>query len=218
MINGSSLLLNSLPFMLQGAFMTLKIALVSIAIGLCGGTVLGVLNSQRLRGWWSYCFHAFVAVTRGTPLFVQLLIVYYALPEFLGVSLSAFAAGVITLGLNSTAYISESVRGGINAIPDGQWDAAYALGLSRFTTFKGIIIPQMLRSALPSITNELTALVKETSILMVIGVGELTKVSKDIVVRELDPMTIYIAAAGFYFVMTSTIPLIAKLLHKRYQL
>src|SRR6202000_1452775 len=99
----------------------------------------------------------------GTPIFVQVLICYYALPEVLGISLSPFVAGVLALGINSTAYISEIVRGGINAIPEGQWQAAYVLGLSRSKTLQGIVLPQMFRIILPSLTNELTSLIKETS-------------------------------------------------------
>jgi ABC-type amino acid transport system permease subunit len=159
--------------------------------------------------------NGFVWIVRGTPLFVQVLIVYYALPELIGVSFSPFIAGVIALGINSMAFISEIVRGGINAISEGQWEAAYVIGLGPLHTLKGIILPQMVRITLPGLTNELTALIKETSILMVIGVAELTKVSKDIVTRELDPMTIYLAAAVFYLLMTSSVSLVVQQMQKR---
>jgi ABC-type amino acid transport system permease subunit len=143
------------------------------------------------------------------------LIVYYALPELIGISFSPFIAGILALGLNSTAYISEIVRGGINAIPEGQWEAAYVVGLNPWQTLRGIILPQMIRMTLPSLTNELTALIKETSILMMIGVAELTKISKDIVSRELDPMTIYLTAAVLYLAMTSGVTLFAQFTQKR---
>jgi polar amino acid transport system permease protein len=212
----TSLLMQSLPFLFQGALATLQIALVAIVIGLCGGVVVGVLNCNKLRNPISdIILRSFVWVIRGTPLFIQALIAYYALPEVLGISLSPFTAGVIALGINSTAYISEIVRAGINAIPEGQWEAAYVLGLKPSKTLQGIILPQMTRNILPSLTNELTALIKETSVLMVIGVAELTKVSKDIVSRELDPMTIYLAAAAIYLVMTSGVSLIAHYTEKR---
>ncbi len=213
-----SLLLNSLPFLLQGAFTTIQIALVSIVIGLCGGIIIGVLNCNKLRYSTSaVIFSSFIWIIRGTPLFVQVLIIYYALPELMGISLSPFIAGVTALGINSMVYISEIVRGGINAIPEGQWEAAHVIGLKPWQTLQGIILPQMLRITLPSITNELTALIKETSILMVIGVAELTKVSKDIVSRELDPMTIYFAAAVLYLAMTSCVSIFTKFTQKRWQ-
>lgn len=211
-----NLILNSLPFLLKGALVTIQLAIVSIAFGLCGGVIIGVLNSDNMNFPILKKFlNSFVWIIRGTPLFVQVLIVYYALPEIIGFSFSPFTAGVIALGANSTAYISEIVRGGINAIPAGQWEAAYVLGLKPWQTLKGIILPQMFRITLPSLTNELTTLIKETSILMVIGVAELTKVSKDIVARELDPMTIYLAAAFIYLIMTTVISLIADGIQKR---
>lgn len=181
--------------------------------------LVGILNCNKLcNPYLSIVLNAFVWVIRGTPLFVQVLIVYYALPEVLGISLSPFAAGVVALGVNSTAYISEVVRGGINAIPEGQWEAAYVIGLNPWKTLQGIILPQMFRITLPSVTNELITLIKETSILMVIGVAELTKVSKDIVSRELDPMTIYLAAAGLYLLMTSSVALWTQIAQKRWHL
>jgi len=219
MLEEYSILIKSLPFLLQGALATIEIALVSIAIGLCGGIVIGVLNCNKMRNPFStVLLNSFVWIIRGTPLFVQVLIVYYALPEVIGISLSPFTAGVIALGINSMAYISEIVRGGINAIPEGQWEAAYVIGLKPWQTLQGIILPQMLRINLPSLTNELTALIKETSILMVIGVAELTKVSRDIVARELDPMTIYLAAAVLYLAMTSSASLFAQYTQKRWHL
>jgi polar amino acid transport system permease protein len=211
----SSLLIKSIPLLIQAAVTTIQIALVSIAIGFCGGIFIGVLNCNKMRNSFSApILNGFVWIIRGTPLFVQLLIVYYALPEILGISLSPFVAGVIALGINSTAYISEIVRGGINAIPEGQWEAAYVIGLKPWQTLRGIILPQMLRMTFPGLTNELTALIKETSILTVIGVAELTKVSKDIVARELDPMTIYLAAAALYLVLTTSVTLLGQFTQK----
>ncbi len=213
-----SLLIKSMPFLFQGALTTLQISLISIAIGFCGGVFIGALNCHRMRNkFLAPIFNGFVWTIRGTPLFVQILIVYYALPEITGVSLSPFMAGVMALGINSMAYVSEIVRGGINAISGGQWDAAYVIGLKSWQTLRGIILPQVLRNTLPSLTNESTALIKETSILMVIGVAELTKASKDIVTRELDPMTIYLGAAFLYLVMTSAVSMLVHYSQKRWR-
>lgn len=217
MNNELSLLLKSFPLLFQGALVTMQIALFSIAVGLCGGTVLGVLNCRKFRcGYTAILIGGFVSIIRGTPLFIQILIVYYALPEILPISLSPFTAGVIALGINSTAYISEIVRGGIDSIPSGQWEAAYVIGLKPWKTLKRVILPQMFQITLPSVTNELTTLVKETSILMIIGVAELTKVSRDIVARELAPMTIYLAAALLYLAMTTCLSLFVHLKQKRW--
>lgn len=212
-------LAHSLPQLFKGVMATLQISLASIAIGLLGGIGVGILNCRKMHVPSLKAFiNGFVWVIRGTPLFVQVLIIYYALPELLGITLSPFSAGVTALGINSTAYISEIVRAGINAVADGQWEAAFVLGLNRWKTLKGIILPQMFRISLPGLNNELTALIKETSILMVIGVAELTKVSKDIVARELDPMTIYLAAAALYLVMTSTVSLFIHKIQRGYHL
>lgn len=209
---------SSSTLLVQGAVVTIEIALLSMAIGIAGGLLVGIVNCRKMNlVFLKKLCQSFVWIVRGTPLFVQVLLVYYALPEWLGFSLSPFMAGVIALGINSTAYLSEIVRGGIDAIPDGQWDASYALGLNTYHTLAGVIIPQMVRISLPSVTNELTALIKETSILMVIGVAELTKVSKDIVTRELDPMTIFLAAAALYLLMTSCVAGVTQLIQKRGQ-
>lgn len=216
MLEESSLIIKSFPFLLQGAFATIQIAIVSVTIGLCGGVLIGILNCKKLcTSFSAWVLNSFVWIIRGTPLFVQVLIVYYALPELIGISLSPFIAGVIALGTNSMAYISEIIKGGINAIPEGQWEAAYVIGLNPWQTLQGIILPQMFRITLPSLTNELTTLIKETSILMIIGVAELTKISRDIVARELDPMTIYLAAAVLYLVMTSSLSFLAKFMQKK---
>lgn len=209
-------LIHSLPLLLKGVLVTVQIAAASLIVGLTGGIIVGVLNSRKMPfPFLKRCINLSVWVIRGTPVFIQVLIVYYALPEILGFSLSPFTAGVIALGVNSTAYISEIVRGGTDAIADGQWEAAYVLGLDRWKTLRGIILPQMFHISWPALTNELTALIKETSILMVIGVAELTKVSKDIVARELDPMTIYLATAVLYLALTSAVSLLTQKMQKR---
>lgn len=211
-----NLLFQSLPFLLKSALVTIEISLFALCVGMIGGIGMGILNSQKLRkANLGKILDGFVWIVRGTPLFVQVLIVYYALPKLLGFSLSPFIAGVVALGVNSMAYISEIVRGSINAIPEGQWEAAHILGVKHFDLLKGIILPQMFKISWPSITNELTALIKETSILMVIGLAELTKMSKDIVARELDPMTIYLASAGLYLLMTSAVTVITQMIQKR---
>jgi His/Glu/Gln/Arg/opine family amino acid ABC transporter permease subunit len=209
--------MNNLALLLQGAVTTVELTLSSMALGLVFGICLGILHCKKI----AFCkplLSSFVWAVRGTPLFVQVLVIYYGLPEILGISFPPFIAGMIALGINSTAYISEIVRGGIDSIPDGQWEASYVLGLDRKTTILKVILPQMLRITLPSLTNELTALIKETSILMVIGVAELTKMSKDIVVRELDPMKTYLIAAFFYLIMTSSLSFFAYKQQKKWSI
>jgi len=202
--------------LLKGALITVQVSTLGIAIGLILGTLCGVANSNRLKvPGLSQLITAYVWIVRGTPLFVQLFIVYFAIPEALSIELSPLEAGVITLGFNSAAYLAETIRGGINAVPVGQWEAAYVLGYSNPQSFFYVILPQGLRSVLPAITNELAAIIKESSILMVIGVPELMKLSRDTVARELKPLEVYAMTALIYLVLTSVMALWTKRLEKR---
>lgn len=197
--------------MLKGAALTLEISLLAIFIGLLGGIFMGIFNCNRIKVFLvSRLCAGYIGVIRGTPLFVQILIVYFGLPSMIGIDLSPFSAGVIALGANSCAYIAETIRSGINALPKGQWEAAHVLGYTRPQTLRFIILPQAIRNILPSLTNEFISLIKESSVLMILGVPELTKVSKDIVARELKPMEIYLIAAAMYFVMTSVLSWVSK--------
>lgn len=207
---------SAFPILLHGAWLTTQVSLISIVIGLFFGFLLGIWNCDELRRFpISTCIDAYVHVIRGTPLFVQLLIAYFALPQVLGLNLSAMGAGILTLGLNSSAYLSETIRGGINGVSKGQWEAAWVLGYTPLHTLRYIILPQATRNVLPAITNELAVLIKESSILMVIGVSELVKVSKDMVARELRPMEIYLLTALLYLVMTSIITLLSRMLEAK---
>jgi His/Glu/Gln/Arg/opine family amino acid ABC transporter permease subunit len=192
--------------LLKGAFLTVEISLAAIVIGLSCGLCLGILSCQKIRSFpVSALISTYVTVMRGTPLFVQILIIYFGLPAISGLNFSPFVAGVIALGLNSTAYIAEIVRAGLNSIPFGQWEASQVLGYSSVQTLRLIILPQAMRTILPPLTNELISLVKESSILMLVGVPELTKVSKDIVSREMNPMEMYLMVGLFYLAITSLI-------------
>lgn len=196
--------------------MTIWISMIGILCGFVLGALFGILDCNKLRSkWLSPLLRSYVTIFRGTPLFVQLLIVYFALPDVIGIELSPVTAGIITLGLNSTAYLAEVIRAGINAIDSGQWDASYILGYSRFLTFRYVIMPQAIRNVMPAITNEFSTLIKESSILMVIGVPELVKVSKDIVARNLKPMEIYLMTALLYLVMTYVVAFCTKFFETR---
>ncbi|EPP35538.1 amino ABC transporter, permease, 3-TM region, His/Glu/Gln/Arg/opine family domain protein [Chlamydia ibidis] len=154
-------------------------------------------------------------IIRGTPLFIQILIIYFGLPSISKLDPSPLVAGLIALSINSAAYLGESVRGGINALSLGQWESAKVLGYKRHQIFIYIIYPQVLRNILPSLTNEFITLIKESSILMVVGVPELTKVSRDIVARELNPMEMYTITAGLYLLMTSAFAYIARFAERK---
>lgn len=204
------------PLLLKGAVLTLKISLVGVGIGLIFGTMLGIANCDRLRNrYLGAVVNVYVTIWRGTPIFVQLLFVYFAIPDAVGIELSPVSAGIVTLGLNSGAYLSETIRGGINSVPEGQWEAAHVLGYSQFQTLRFIVMSQALKTVIPGITNELVTLIKDSSILMVVGVPELVKMSRDIVARELNPIEVYALAAIFYLIMTSAVAGVAKKVERR---
>lgn len=209
---------NFLPLLLKGAVITVYTAFFSTLIGLLGGLLCGIaLSRKACIPVLSHVLSLYVLVMRSTPLYLQLLIMYYALPDLLGINLSPMVAGIIALGCNSSAYIGEIVRGGINALPSGQWDACYALGYGRAKTLLFVIIPQLLRIQVPAITNEFAVLIKETAIASSIGLAELTRVAMNINARLLKPLTVYFAVACIYFVMIMIVTMISKRLEKRFE-
>jgi polar amino acid transport system permease protein len=204
-------IINSMPLLLIGAVTTLKVTVVSSIIGFSIGILFGCLNSEKIKTYGFQNFiNFYILIVRGTPVSVQVLIFYYMIPDIIGINFSAFAAGSIALGINSIAYVSEIVRGGINAIPNGQWEAGYTLGYSKTEKLLYIILPQMFKNCTPSFTNEFISLIKETSIISIIGLTELTRVGMNINARTLQPIPIYLSMAILYFTMTTTASLIAN--------
>jgi len=210
------LLIYSLPLLLKGLWITLQVGILGTFIGIVGGLIFGILNSKKLKlKYVSWVINFYVLIIRGTPLYVQVLIFYFALPDLLDINLSPFVAGILALGFNSIAYVSEIIRSGINSIPEGQWDAAYVLGYGFFGTMKFIILPQMLKNVLPALTSELVTLIKDTSILSAIGLVEMTRLGNNINARLLQPMPIYLSVAFLYLIITTTISAISKKIEKR---
>ena len=196
-------------------FVTLQAAAVAIFIGFLFGMLFGILNSEKVKiKGLSQIIDFYVLIIRGTPLYVQILIFYFALPDLLGINLSPFIAGCLALGCNSIAYVTEITRGGINSIPDGQWEASYVLGYSFGQTLWYIILPQMLKNSIPILTGEAAVLLKDTSLLSVIGMVEMTKVGMNINARMLQPMPVYLTIAFLYLLMTTAITLISKKIEK----
>ncbi|RAS37164.1 amino acid ABC transporter permease [Paraburkholderia bryophila] len=195
----TSLLVQSLPVLAQGAVLTVKFAVLSMFFGLLAGAVLALMgvSHSRVLKWLA---RIYVSVMRGTPLLVQIFVIYYGLPSF-GISLDPTPAGVIALSANVAAYLSESMRGAILGIHNGQWLAAYSLGLSRRQTLRYVIAPQALRIAVPSLSNSLISLIKDTSLVSVITVTELLRSAQEIIASTYQPLPLYLAAAAVYWVL-----------------
>lgn len=210
------LILRSLPLLLKGLSLSLQIFAIASLLSLVLGSVMGTLTCRRLRcRWFSPGIEGITFVLRAVPVYVQLLIAYFVLPDLLGLELEAFSAAVIALSLCSAGYTAQIVRGGLNAVPNEQWEVAYTLGYSVFASLRFIIFPQLVRNILPSLTGEFDALLKSTAILASIGLLELTRMGMNIVSREMDPLPIYLAVAGLYVGISAIINIISRKLEKR---
>ena len=198
---------------LECAEVTLEIFFVTLILSLPIGALaaLGRISSfAPLR----YLMEFYVWIMRGTPLMLQLLFVYFALP-MVGIMLPDVAAALLAFTLNYAAYFAEVFRAGIQAIPRGQYEAAKALGLKHWQMMRYIIFPQVLRVVLPPISNETINLVKDTSLIYILAMNDLLRVARTIVQREFD-MTPFVIAGIFYLGMTAVLTWIFKKLEQRY--
>ncbi|MFM0336422.1 amino acid ABC transporter permease [Paraburkholderia fungorum] len=209
----TSLLVQSLPVLAQGAVLTVKFAVLSMFFGLIAGAALAVMGISHSRTL-NWIARVYVSLIRGTPLLVQIFVIYYGLPS-LGISLEPTPAGVIALSANVAAYLSESMRGAILGIHKGQWLAAYSLGLSRRQTLRYIIAPQALRIAVPSLSNSLISLIKDTSLVSVITVTELLRSAQEIIASTYQPLPLYLAAAAVYWVLCQVLEWVQRWYERR---
>lgn len=207
------LMYQSLPSLLQGAALSCQIAAMACLLGLVVGIPLAFceVSSYWPVRWFVWLY---VNLFRGTPMLVQILFVYYVLPQF-GVMIPPIWAATLAIGLNSSAYISQIIRGGISAVPYGQVEAAYTLGMNPFATKRYIVFPQAIRVALPGLGNELVTLVKDSSLASIIGVMELSKEGSVIRSKTYDAFSVLLAVSCIYLVMTSFLSLCVTLYEAR---
>jgi polar amino acid transport system permease protein len=205
------------PLLLEGMLMTIKVWICTAVISMLMGACWGILRCRRLRvPVISRALDIITFVLRGVPFYVQLLIVYFVLPDLININLSPVLAGIISLGLCSAAYSSQLIRGGINAIADEQWEAAWVLGIPCAATLTKIIMPQTIRTILPMLCSELDMLLKSTSIISAIGVLELTRVGMNIISSEMHVVSVYIVIALMYLVVSSLLNLVFSLCERKY--
>lgn len=202
----------ALPELWEGTLITLQITLITLIIGfvigfpaalarIYGGKALGAIST------------AYTEVLRGTPVLVQLFIIYYGLPQF-GVTLPAFTAAYIALGLNSGAYQAEYFRGAIQAISSGQMLAAQSLGMNKLKAIIHIIIPQAFRLALPAWANEVVSMVKVTSIVYLTAVPDLMTKAKMLSSKYFNPIETYLTAAVFYLLIIGILTVVLSYIEK----
>lgn len=189
-----------LPYLLRGAVTTIQLTVVSMALALVAGLALALMRLSRSRPL-RFLSGAYIEIIRGTPLLVQLFIIYYGLPQY-GIRLEAFAAGVIGLSMNYSAYLAEVYRAGILAIDKGQWEAGGSVGLSRAALLQYIVIPQAARIVIPPIGNYFISMLKDLALVSTISIVELMRAAQLRVAITFRAMDIYLVAALIYFLMS----------------
>jgi polar amino acid transport system permease protein len=202
-----------MPALLKGAVVTLELTVCSISLGFILGVALAL---GRLYGkrWVSLFCTGYIEFFRGTPLLVQLLILYYGLPPY-GIRLSSFVAGILGLGLNSAAYQAEYFRGAIQSVSQGEIMAARAIGMSRFKAIVNIILPQMFRIVIPSWSNELIYTLKYSSVAYMIGAPELMAQAKFIAAANFRYFEVFLVVAFIYLIAVVILSRILSVVEKR---
>lgn len=206
---------STLPALLEGIKLTLEIFSLTLLFSLPLGVVVALF---RIAPWklLRTATGGFIWLMRGTPLLLQLLFVYYFLPT-IGIRLNDFSSAIITFVLNYSAYFAEIFRGGIQSIDPGQYEAARTLGMDYLQTMRRIILPQMVRRVLPPISNETITLVKDTSLIYILAMNDLLRVTRSMVQREFD-LTPFLIAGGFYLFFTLILTWLFNRLENRYQI
>ena len=193
-----------MPALLAGARLTVELATIAVAIGLVIGSFVGIARVGHVR-IVRLLAGAYVDFIRGTPLLVQLFLVYFGLPSLIGRPVPPFVAAIAARGINSGAYVAEIVRAGIQAIDRGQTEAARSLGLTAAQTMRYVIFPQAIRRIIPPLGNEFIALLKDSSLVSVIALEELLRKGQVVITRTFRPFEVYTVIAILYLIMTLAI-------------
>lgn len=201
-------------FFLKGIKITILISLIGVALGSILGAFVALMKLSKIK-IISWIASIYIEILRGTPMLVQVFIVFFSITAALGLDISALVCGTIALVINSSAYIAEIIRAGINAVDKGQMEAARSLGLNYRQTMKSVIMPQAIKNILPALGNEFVTLIKESSIVSTIGVGEIMFNAQVVQGISFDPFTPLIVAAALYFVLTFVLTRIMNMIEGR---
>ncbi|ADZ41929.1 TPA: glutamine ABC transporter permease GlnP [Yersinia enterocolitica] len=204
----------AIPILLEGAKLTLWISV----LGLLGGLIIGVIAgfARAYGGWLSRNIAlVFIELIRGTPIVVQVMFIYFALPMMMPVRIDPFTAAVVTIMINSGAYIAEITRGAVLSIHNGFREAGLALGLSKRDTLRYVIAPLALRRMLPPLGNQWIVSIKDTSLFIVIGVAELTRQGQEIIAGNFRAMEIWSAVAVIYLIITLALSFVLRRLERK---
>jgi glutamine transport system permease protein len=207
--------LDAVPILLEGLKLTLLLATLSLLLATVIGLISGLMSLSHRR-WVSAPARFYVSVIRGTPLLVQILFVYFGLPAVLSIKFTAIVAGVITIGFHIGAYVSEVFRAGIESVDKGQVEAGRSLGLSHFRVMQKIVIPQATRRMVAPMVNQFIMGVKDTSLLAVIGVAELTQRGQSIYAVNYRAFEVLTLVALMYFAVTYLLYRVSRVVEKRF--
>lgn len=207
-------ILPSLPYIIKGIGVTLKIVLVAGLLGFAFGIILAIfkISSSKTLNWFA---DLYTSVFRGTPLILQLMIIYYGAPQIIGFEIAAYTAAVISFSLNSGAYISEIIRAGILAVDKGQKEAAMALGVPNKRMMWDIILPQAMKNILPALMNEFITLTKESAIVTVIAVDDIMRRAYIVGGEQYRFFEPLIIAGLIYYLMVISLTFIGKAVERR---
>lgn len=214
-----SILAGNMKYFYTGVSNTLLISFLSVLLGVIFGSLLTLMKRSKFKIGnikpLNILATSYIEIIRGTPMLLQIMLVYYGFDQLLGIDMSALTAGIIAVSLNSAAYVSEIIRAGIDAVDKGQLEAARSLGMNQFMAMKLIIVPQAIKNILPAIANEFVTVIKESSMASVIGVSEImygAKVITGQTYRSFEPL---IVAAVFYFVITFSLGRVINYIERR---
>ncbi|CAM3290204.1 MULTISPECIES: amino acid ABC transporter permease [Brevibacillus] len=208
-----SLVSDFIGFLLEASVVTIELSLFAIVLGLILGLIAALMKISNIKPlMWLADFY--IWVIRGTPILVQIFLVYYGLPQ-VGIELGAFSSSVIALGVNAGAYIAEIYRGGIMSVPKGQTEAAESLGMTYTTIMRRIVLPQAFRVSIPALGNQAISMLKDSSIASLVTVSELMMVSQRFAATNYAFIEFYITAAALYLLMTTFLSYFLKKLEFR---
>jgi arginine/lysine/histidine transport system permease protein len=207
-------ILPSLPYILKGIGVTLKIVLVAGLLGFAFGIILAIFKISKYKtlNWFA---DVYTSIFRGTPLILQLMIIYYGAPQIIGFEISSYTAAVVSFSLNSAAYISEIIRAGILAVDKGQKEAAMALGVPGNRMMRDIILPQALKNILPALMNEFITLTKESAIVTVIAANDIMRRAYIVGGEQYRFFEPFIIAGLIYYLMVISLTVAGKAVERR---
>jgi polar amino acid transport system permease protein len=205
-------LVKSFKFIGSGVFLTLELLAAAFMIGLVLGSCFSIIRRTRIG---RPVISGIVSVIRGTPVLLQLSMIYFTSASITGVRLSILSAGIIAFGLNSSAYVSEIFRSGIDSLPKGQFEASQTLEIPKYHMWKRIIFPQVLHNTFPALVNEVVALMKETAMIGIIGGMDIMRASQMVAAQQYEYFAPLCIAGMYYYALVMIIELIGRKIEKR---